>query len=124
LAQQLEKENFKKIAVKDIVERLLPVIDNMERSINVGDNTDNIASFQEGIQLVLQQFEGVLKDAGLETVEVQTGDEFDPQYCEAVMMEERDDVEHSMTIVDVFEKGRKLGGQVIRTAKVKVAKKI
>ena len=40
------------------------------------------------------------------------------------MMEERDDVEHSMTIVDVFEKGRKLGGQVIRTAKVKVAKKI
>ena len=120
---QQEKENFKKIALKDVVEKLLPVVDNLERSIQASSNSDNIESLREGINMVLNQFEGVLKDIGLETIEIAQGDEFDPQYCEAVMIEERDDIAHSMTIVDVFEAGRRLGGQVIRTAKVKVAKK-
>ncbi|MDK2819153.1 MAG: nucleotide exchange factor GrpE [Spirochaetota bacterium] len=120
---QQEKENFKKIALKDVVEKLLPVVDNLERSIQASSNSDNIESLREGINMVLNQFEGVLKDIGLETIEISKGDEFDPQYCEAVMIEERDDIAHSMTIVDVFEAGRRLSGQVIRTAKVKVAKK-
>lgn len=120
---QQEKENFKKIAVKGVVENLLPVIDNLERSIEASKTSDNVTSLVEGISLVLNQFEGVLKDAGLETIDLQKGDEFDPQFCEAVMMEEQDDLPHSMTIVDVFEVGRKLGGQVLRTSKVKVAKR-
>ncbi len=118
-----EQENFKKIALKNVVEKLLPVIDNLERSIEAAKTSDNVESLREGVSMVLTQFEGVLKDVGLETVEVAEGDEFDPQFCEAVMMEERDDVPHSMTVTGVFEVGRKLGGQVIRTAKVKVAKK-
>ncbi|MGL4387796.1 MAG: nucleotide exchange factor GrpE, partial [Brevinema sp.] len=65
----------------------------------------------------------ILVDAGLEKIAIAVGDEFDPQISEALMMEERDDVEHSMTIVDIFETGRILNGQVIRTSKVKVAKK-
>ncbi len=118
-----EQENFKKIALKNVVEKLLPVIDNLERSIEAAKTSDNVESLREGVSMVLTQFEGVLKDVGLDTVEVSEGDEFDPQFCEAVMMEERDDVPHSMTVTGVFEVGRKLGGQVIRTAKVKVAKK-
>ena len=120
---QQQQENFKKTALKEVVEKLLPVVDNLERSIQASSNSDNIESLREGITMVLAQFETVLKDVGLETIEVAVGDEFDPQYCEAVMIEERDDIAHSMTIVDVFEAGRKMGGQVIRTAKVKVAKK-
>lgn len=120
---QQEKEIFKKIALKEIVEKLLPVVDNLERSIHAANTSDNIESLREGVFLVLNQFEGVLTDVGLETIEIKVGDEFDPQYCEAVMMETKDDVEHSMTVVEVFESGKKLGGQVLRTAKVKVAKK-
>ncbi len=120
---QQQQENFKKTALKEVVEKLLPVVDNLERSIQASSNSNNIESLREGITMVLAQFETVLKDVGLETIEVAVGDEFDPQYCEAVMIEERDDIAHSMTIVDVFEAGRKMGGQVIRTAKVKVAKK-
>lgn len=120
---QQEKENFQKTALRGLVEKLLPVIDNLERSVLATTTSDNIESLREGVEMVLTQFESVLKDVGLETLEVAVGDEFDPQYCEAVMMEEREDVSHSMTIVDVFEAGRKLGGQIIRTAKVKVAKK-
>lgn len=120
---QQEKENFKKMALKEVVEKLLPVVDNLERSIQASSNSANIESLREGISMVLAQFETVLKDVGLETIEIAVGDEFDPQFCEAVMIEERDDIAHSMTIVDVFEAGRKMGGQVIRTAKVKVAKK-
>ena len=121
---QQQQENFKKTALKEVVEKLLPVVDNLERSIQASSNSDNIESLREGITMVLVQFETVLKDAGLETVEIAIGDEFDPQFCEAVMIEERDDIAHSMTIVDIFEAGRKMGGQVIRTAKVKVAKKV
>ena len=120
---QQQQENFKKTALKEVVEKLLPVVDNLERSIQASSNSDNVDSLREGISMVLAQFETVLKDAGLETIEIAVGDEFDPQFCEAVMIEERDDIPHSMTIVDVFEAGRKMGGQVIRTAKVKVAKK-
>lgn len=120
---QQEKETFKKIALKGVVENLLPVIDNLERSIEASKNSSNIESLVEGVSMVLTQFEGVLKDAGLETIDLKQGDEFDPQFCEAVMMEEQDDIPYSMTIVDVFEVGRKLGGQVLRTSKVKVAKK-
>ncbi|MGL4676642.1 MAG: nucleotide exchange factor GrpE [Brevinema sp.] len=120
---QQEKESFKKTALKDIIEKLLPVIDNLERSIGAAKTSDNIESLREGVEMVLTQFEGVLRDAGLETVQLTKGDEFDPQYCEAVLMEEQDDLPYSMTIIDVFEAGRKLCGQVIRTAKVKVAKK-
>ncbi|MGL5955528.1 MAG: nucleotide exchange factor GrpE [Brevinema sp.] len=120
---QQEKESFKKTALKDIIEKLLPVIDNLERSIEAAKTSDNIESLREGVEMILAQFEGVLRDTGLETIQLAEGDEFDPQYCEAVMMEEKDDLPYSMTIVDVFEVGRKLGGQIIRTAKVKVAKK-
>ena len=120
---QQQQENFKKTALKEVVEKLLPVVDNLERSIQASSNSDNIESLREGIAMVLVQFETVLKDVGLETIEIAIGDEFDPQFCEAVMIEERDDIAHSMTIVDIFEAGRKMGGQVIRTAKVKVAKK-
>lgn len=117
-----EKENFKKFAVKSLVEHLLPVVDNLERSIKA-ETTDTDA-LKEGIHMILHQFEKALHEAGLETIELKVGDEFDPQIGEAVIMEERDDVEFPMTIVEVFETGRKLGGQILRTTKVKVAKKI
>lgn len=121
---QQEKENFQKFAVKGFVEKLLPVVDNLERSVQAAENSDNISSLKEGVQMVLTQFETVLQDAGLDKISLKIGDEFDPQLAEALMMEEREDVEHSMTVVDVFETGRILNGQVIRTSKVKVAKKI
>ncbi len=117
-----EKENFQKLALRGIMEKLLPVIDNLDRSIHAAKNTDNVESLREGVEMVLAQFEGVLKDAGLETIDVKEGDEFDPQHSEAVMMEEVDDAPHPMTVDKVFEVGRRLGGQVIRTTKVKVEK--
>ncbi|MGL4366676.1 MAG: nucleotide exchange factor GrpE [Brevinemataceae bacterium] len=118
-----EKESFKKFAVSNLIEKLLPVADNLERSIKASENSEHFNSLKEGVNMVFHQFEGVLKDAGLEAIEVKPGDEFDPQIAEAVMMEERDDIEFPMTVVDVFETGRKLGGRIIRTAKVKIAKK-
>ncbi|MGL4393963.1 MAG: nucleotide exchange factor GrpE [Brevinema sp.] len=121
---QHEKENFQKVALKGMLEKMLPVADNLERSIQAAEQSDNLESLKEGVKMVLMQFESVLVDAGLEKMDVNVGDEFDPQISEALMMEERDDVEHSMTVVDIFETGRMLNGQVIRTSKVKVAKKI
>jgi len=119
-----EKENYKKIAIKSLIEKLLPVVDNLERSLKASDETTDINPLKEGVGMILSQFENALQDVGLEIIELKVGDEFDPQIGEAVMMEERDDVEFPMTVVEVFETGRKLGGQILRTTKVKVARKI
>ncbi|MGL4561664.1 MAG: nucleotide exchange factor GrpE [Brevinema sp.] len=120
---QQEKDNFQKIALKGVIEKLLPVVDNLERSIQAAEHTEHLESLKEGVQMVLTQFETVLSDVGLEKISLNIGDEFDPQTAEALMLEESEDVEHSMTVVEIFETGRILNGQVIRTSKVKVAKK-
>lgn len=120
---QKEKEEFQKYAVRGLIENLLPVVDNLERSLKAADASDNMESLKQGISMVLAQFEDVLKNTGLEKIEIQVGDEFDPQVSEALMIEETDDGEYPMTVTEVFETGRTLGGVVLRSAKVKVAKK-
>lgn len=120
---QKEKEEFQKYAVRGLIENLLPVVDNLERSLKAADASDNMESLKQGISMVLTQFEDVLKNTGLEKIEIQVGDEFDPQVSKALMIEETEDGEYPMTVTEVFETGRKLGGVVLRSAKVKVAKK-
>lgn len=115
-----EKEDYRKYAVKNLIEKLLPVLDNFGRCLHAEGDAE---SLKQGAGMILTQLEGVMGEAGLQKIELSSGDEFDPQLAEALMMEENPEAPYSLTIAEVFENGWRIGEQTLRTAKVKVYKK-
>jgi molecular chaperone GrpE len=136
---QAEFENYKKrqerdfsekvrLASYDIITKLLPVIDDFEHSLanlenscvtdpNNKDHNENVA---KGLQMVFDNFFGVLKKEGLQEIDP-LGEKFDPYLHEAVMQEKSD--KEPMTIIQVLQKGYKLHDRIIRHARVKVSQK-
>ncbi len=112
---QKEKEEIYSIAKTDVVLSLLPVIDNFERAEKFSEDK----SVEEGMALIKKQFQEFLKKIGVEEIEAENKP-FDPNFHNAVLHEDRDDVEENM-VVEVLQKGYKLGEKVIRHAMVKVA---
>jgi molecular chaperone GrpE len=99
-----------------LLERLLPVLDNLQRALhsNAGDKT-----LRGGLEQTLRGFEAVLASEGVKAIEVQ-GQPFDPRVAEAVGTSPSDGVAED-TVVDVTEKGYTLGDDLLRPAKVIVA---
>lgn len=112
---QKEKEEIYSLAKTDVVMSLLPVIDNFERAEKFSDDKN----VEEGMALIRKQFNEFLKKIGIEEIEAE-GKEFDPNLHNAVLHEDRDDLSEN-TVVEVLQKGYKLGDKVIRYAMVKVA---
>lgn len=112
---QKEKDEIYSIAKTDVVMGLLPVIDNFERAEKFSEDKN----IEEGMTLIKKQFLEFLKKIGVEEIEAD-GKEFDPTLHNAVLHEDRDDVPEN-TVVEVLQKGYKLGDKVIRYAMVKVA---
>ena len=110
-----EREDTRAYANEKIVTELLTVLDNFDRAME----HDADEGFKEGMQMILDQFNDVLKHAGVEEIEAH-GAEFDPNVHNAVLMEDTDEVE-SGHVSCVLQKGYKLNGKVIRPAMVKVA---
>lgn len=101
-----------------LLERLLPVLDNLQRALNSNAGGDTL---RNGLEQTLRGFEAVLASEGVTPIAVQ-GEAFDPRIAEAVGTAPSDDVAED-TIVDVTEKGYKLGDDLLRPAKVIVAKR-
>ena len=112
-----EISNLRNYVKVDVVKDLLPVIDNFERSVKhiPDDLKDN--DYIMGIKSILNQFEKVIKDLGVDKIET-VGKIFDPSVHEAVSMEEGEG-EHEI-VVEELQSGYKIGDQVIRHAIVKV----
>lgn len=101
----------------DVIKDLLPVIDNFERSVkHIPENLKN-DNYIIGIKAILNQFEKVIKDLGVEKIET-VGHPFNPSYHEAVSMEEGEG-DHEI-VSEELQSGYKIGDQVIRHAIVKV----
>lgn len=125
-----EFENFRKRMLKEqsaylnmasqgLIIELLPVVANFERALAHAEQS-SADDLLAGVQLLYNQLIGVLEKQGLKAIDP-VGEEFDPTKQEAMMQVESD--EHGENIVvEVFEKGYELKGQIIRPAKVKVAR--
>lgn len=112
-----EKAGMYNDGVADTVEKLLPVIDNFERAVTSAADKDD--AFFKGVDMILKQLQGLLKNLGVEEIAAQ-GEAFDANLHYAVAHGESD--EHGENVVtDVMQKGYKLGERVIRPAMVKVA---
>ena len=93
----------------------MEVIDNFERALD-HESTDK--AYAEGMELILKQLIEVLKKSGIEEIKT-LGEEFDPNFHNAVMMEDNPDFE-SGKVTEVLQKGYTLNSKVIRPSMVKV----
>ena len=110
-----EKTDLYSYANEKLVTEMLDVIDNFERALEheeVGDG------FKEGMEMIFKQLSDVLKKAGLAEIPA-LGEEFDPNFHNAVMTEETEEYE-SGKVSGVMQKGYTLNGKVIRPSMVKV----
>lgn len=115
--EEANKADFKKFASSSLVEKLLPVIDNLDRALAKADEND---AFVEGVVMTRKELLKVLENEGLEEIP-SDGCEFDHNIHQAVLAEDSDEVE-SNHIIETFQKGYKLNGRLLRPAMVKVAK--
>jgi molecular chaperone GrpE len=103
----------------DAVTAILPVTDNFERAFDALDKDEQEKPFAKGIAMVYKQFLEILGKLGLEEIPA-AGECFDPNLHHAVMQESAGEGEKEGDIKEVFSKGYKLNGKVIRHCMVKV----
>ena len=118
-----EKQDFLKFANEGIIQELLNVLDDLERTVELAQTKhQDLPAFLKGVEMILAHLYELLKDNGVKPIEAQ-GRIFDPNLHEALMQAENKDVpEH--TVLEELQKGYLLNDRVIRTAKVKVSKKV
>lgn len=105
---------------ESILREMLPIMDNLERSVLSLEQESTLENLAKGIQLIEREMRKTLKELGVEKMQAEKA-QFDANHHEAVMMEERDDVEDQV-IIQVFENGYHINDRVLRPAKVKVAR--
>lgn len=114
-----EKEQLYTDISGDIISKLLPVVDSLERAVSSSPDGSDSGTLMDGMEMILKQLKDVLKKEGLEEIE-SSGKKFDPRFHNAVMHVEDESLGQN-EIVEVFQKGYKLKGKIIRHSMVKVA---
>ncbi len=113
---QKERENLYNSILSDIIEMILPILDNLENAAKVETKDEE---YKKGIELVLKQFQDTLKSKGVEEIKA-LGETFDPELHEAVSSVQ-DPEKKEKEIVQEYRKGYKIGTKVIRHSMVVVA---
>ncbi|BAP43437.1 nucleotide exchange factor GrpE [Pseudomonas sp. 21LCFQ02] len=117
--QDVEKAH--KFALEKFSADLLPIIDSLERGLELSNPDDqSIRPMREGIELTLKMFQDTLKRYQLEAVDPH-GQPFNAEQHQAMAMEENANVEPN-TVLKVFQKGYQLNGRLLRPAMVVVSK--
>ena len=117
-----EKQGFIKFANEGIILELLNILDDLGRTVELAQSKhQDLSAFLKGIEMVLAHLYEMLKEYGVKPIESK-GKIFDPLYHEALMQAEDNDAPEN-TVVEELQKGYLLNDRVVRTAKVKVAKK-
>lgn len=118
-----ERQDERARAAESLVEKLLPVVDDLERSLDHAAKTQPdgaFADFVAGVKAVYDKLEDVLAKEGVEVIDP-AGQPFDMNEHQAVAHVE-DPSLPSSTVRDVYQKGYRMGGHIIRSAMVSVSK--
>jgi len=112
-----EKSQMFNMGAKNIIEKILPVVDNFERGLaTVEEGAD---PFSDGMLMIYKQMLTTLEEAGVKPIEA-VGQEFNPDFHNAVMHVEDEEVGENV-VVEEFQKGYMFGDTVVRHSMVKVA---
>ena len=112
-----ERIELFKTANQDVLLALLPVLDDFDRALTEIKKTDDNILIK-GIELIQEKLKTTLFSKGLEEVEIKAGDAFDADFAEAITQIPAPSPKMKGKIVDVIEKGYKLGEKIIRFPKV------
>lgn len=117
---QKDREAAAKYRAQDIARDLLPAIDNLERALETEVVDENGENLKKGVQMVLEGLNNTLKAHGIEVL-APLGEEFDPNFHQAVQTLPVEEGQKANEVVQVFQKGYKLHDRVLRPAMVVVA---
>jgi len=112
-----EREEYVTRANERLVLELLPILDDLERALAAAEEHEE-AQLEEGVRLVHRSLDSLLQRQGVTTIE--TDGKFDPHVHEALLSQPSEEAE-SGAVLDVVQKGYKLGDRVVRPARVIVA---
>ena len=116
-----EVAEMRKYASEEIVVKLLDNIDNLERAVDASKESQNFDSLIEGVNMILNNLKNLLTEEGVEEIEA-AGKEYDPYEHKAMITENKEELDDNV-VVQVFQKGYKMKGKVVRPAMVTVNKK-
>ena len=114
-----EKASMYEIGAKDIIEKILPVVDNFERGFKAVSEEEKNTPFAEGMDKIYKQLLTTLNDCGVNEIEAE-GKEFDPNLHNAVMHIE-DEAFGDNEVIEVLQKGYMYKESVVRHSMIKVA---
>ena len=120
--KRTEKEKAQNFdfGAREIIEKLLPVVDNFERALGTVDPEDEDDAFTKGVRSIYKQLEKMFEDLEVKVIPAE-GEKFDPNLHNAVMTDTESDAEED-TITQDLLKGYTYKGQVVRHSMVKVKK--
>ena len=113
-----EKSQMYENGAKEVLDKLLPVVDNFERAFDAATDDHKDDPFVKGIDMIYKQVKAMLDDLGVEEIEA-LNQPFDPDLHHAVSHEESEDHDDN-TVVAVFQKGYTYKDNVLRYSMVKV----
>ena len=112
-----EREEYVRLANERLLKELLPVLDDLERALVAAEQHEE-AQLEDGVRLVHKSLQSLLERNGIS--EIAADGKFDPHVHEALLAQPAEDKEQG-DVVDVLQKGYKLGDRVVRPARVIVA---
>ena len=126
-----EFDNFRKRSAKESLEhmltansnlltKLIPTLENFEMAFSPEQKATKLEDFEKGIKMIFNSFKDVLEDAGMEEINPE-GEEFDPNFHEALLEQNHDTVEEG-DVIQVFQKGYKVKSKILKHAKVIISK--
>lgn len=114
-----EKSTMYEMGARDIIERMLPVIDNFERGLATVTEDEKGTPLAEGMEKIYKQFQKTLEEAGVKAIEA-VGQEFDPNFHNAVMHVDDESLGENI-VAEELQKGYMYREGVVRHSMVKVA---
>jgi molecular chaperone GrpE len=116
-----ERVDARDRAQGQLVEKLLEALDDLQRVARAGGEGSTLESLVEGVRMVERKFVRILEGAGLEPVEAE-GEAFDPEMHEALMVTPTEVADEDHTVGEVFQRGYRFRGGLLRPARVQVRK--
>ena len=115
--QEVSKKKYK----SDVLEKFIPVLDDLELAYAHRPEDGEAAAWAEGIELIIRKFKSLLENDGMTKIDVKAGDKLDPNIHMAVSAEDSDEYE-SEQIIEVLKNGYRMGDKIINPAIVRVAR--
>lgn len=116
---QAEADNVRKYRIQSFAQEVLPVLDSLERALDVKVDDQNIKNYVKGFEMIYTQLKSVLEKEGVSEIEA-LDKPFDPNFHNALMQEKKEGVESGM-VIEVLQKGYMLKDRVLRATLVKVS---